>query len=73
VPPAVQVSSSFNTVPAWAGFALIGLVVGLVVGLIAMRARARRGPPTAYSPEPEEGASPGAAAPEPAAPEEVGA
>jgi Divergent InlB B-repeat domain len=71
VPPAVQVTSSFNSVPAWAGFALIGLVVGLVVGLIAMRARARRGPPTAYAAEPVEGAPPGTTASEPAPSQEV--
>ncbi|MCI4319801.1 MAG: hypothetical protein L3K23_06695 [Thermoplasmata archaeon] len=63
VPPAVQVASAFNTVPVWAGLALVGLVVGLVIGLIAVRARGRRAPPAPYAPEPVEGSSPEAPPP----------
>jgi hypothetical protein len=58
VPPAVQVASAFNSVPVWAGLAVVGLVIGLVIGLIAVRARGRRAPPSPYSPEPVEGTAP---------------
>ncbi|MCI4350042.1 MAG: hypothetical protein L3K15_00795 [Thermoplasmata archaeon] len=70
VPPAVQVTSSFNSAPVWAGLAIAGLVVGLIVGLIAMRARRGRAPPAPYAPEPVEGSPPGANSADVAAPEE---